>query len=416
MFLHRLITYGFILVAGLSGVAHSGIQNETESGKANNRPLIISSWHGNNFGVVAELRGSYRLEGQRLTVSAESLRLRQVVSCQYGCVTIKQVRVAVYGESGPENFSSHAESEPLAVGRTFDRGAVLDLGGQEFVLKLEPETPLTRLWLGIEIEETKGGHYYAHTPRNFFAREFAQMGWGQDACANVSTEVAAIETGCHAALTRKLESWSRPFTAWFDRVRGRPDPVWVALHENSAEAVRILRRHDVDIDIPGDNGETPLMLAAANGSTEMVRAFLENGANPNRTIPRGKQAGRTALIGAISARSAEAVELLLSHGGRADLADAHGWLPVHYAVYYDNTPSLEILEMLVKHGVNLDAPAPGQRAETPLMVAAQYAKTDAIRFLLARGARRNAQDRHGKNARDYAEFFNQSEAVLLLEP
>ena len=394
-------------------MAHAEATEVPPAASTGDRPLLISSWHGNNFGVVAELRGSYRLEGRRLTIDASSLRLRQVVNCSYGCITIKQVRIGVYGDSSPKNFSTYTESAPLALDRSFDRGAVLDLGSQTFVLELRPETPLTRLWLGIQIANAKGGTYYAHTRRNFFAQEFAKLGWAPNACEAVETEVAAIETGCHAALTRLLGRWSRPFTAWFDRRRGRSDPVWVALHENDAEAVRILRNHGVDIDAPGNGGETPLMLAAANGATDMVRAFLANGANPNYAIPRGPQAGRTALNSAISAHSAEAMEAILQHGAQANVADAYGWLPVHYAVYHDSPACLEVLK---QYGADLNAAAPGQRGETPLMVAAQYAKLETIRLLLAQGVNAEAQDRHGKNAYDYAVFFGQNEAASLLRP
>ena len=158
----------FVATALGPAMAHAEATEVPPAASTGDRPLLISSWHGNNFGVVAELRGSYRLEGRRLTIDASSLRLRQVVNCSYGCITIKQVRIGVYGDSSPKNFSTYTESAPLALDRSFDRGAVLDLGSQTFVLELRPETPLTRLWLGIQIANAKGDTYYAHTRRNFF--------------------------------------------------------------------------------------------------------------------------------------------------------------------------------------------------------------------------------------------------------
>ena len=394
-----------------SATAHAETPGDEPKTGSGDRPLLISSWHGNNFGVAAELRGTYRLEAQRLTIVASSLRLRQVKSCQYGCVTIKQVRIGVYGESGPGNFSTYANSEPLLVNRTFDKSSVLDLGAQTFVLNLNAQTPLPKTWLGIDIDDEKGGSYYAHTARNFFAQEFAAMGWAPDACASVKGEAQAIKSGCNVALRHELEYWARPLTSLWGRLRGRAEPVWIALHENNVEAVRILHAHGENIDPIGQGGETPLMLAAANGATDMVGALLQNGANPKHAVASGNQKGRTALNGAISANSAATVDVLLKHGARYDIPDGFGWLPVHYAVYYG---SVDALRALGDRGADLNTNAPGQRGETPLMVAAQYSKLPALQFLLERGVDISRLDRHEKNALDYAEFFKQADAASLL--
>ena len=64
----------------------------------------------------------------------------------------------------------------------------------------------------------------------------------------------------------------------------------------------------------------------------------------------------------------------------------------------------------------LEANTITDRGETPLMLAAQYGKLAAMRYLLAQGVNTSTQDRYGKNAYDYAVFFKQTAAVELLRP
>lgn len=411
MRINRMVMCVSLLVVLLSELACTEVKEVKETCTLSKGKLSISSWHGNNFGVAAELHGWYRVENSHLTVEADTLDLRQVINGYYGYVTVKQLRIVVLGDHDDQHFTTYAKSEPLPIGKTFDQDRALTLGSQQFTLNLGTDVPLGELWLGIEIENAEGGYYYAHTPRNFFARELARTGCIDSPCEHIDTIAAAIEARCDSALTQELERWNYPLMAWLDTLYDRPAPVWVALAEKNIEAMRILHAHDIDIDVAGKGGETPLMLAAANGSAEMVSTLLVLGADPNYAIPNGEQAGRTALNGAIAAHSIDTVAQLLKHGGRADLPDAYGWLPVHYAVYYDSIPSLEVLEQA---GNDLDLPAPGQRGETPLMVAAQYAKIDAIKFLLEHGASLHRTDRYGKNALDYARYFNKPEAADLL--
>jgi len=47
------------------------------------------------------------------------------------------------------------------------------------------------------------------------------------------------------------------------------------------EFCRMLLEHKAAINIPRDDGETPLHAASRNGHTEVVRLLLEHGADPH---------------------------------------------------------------------------------------------------------------------------------------
>lgn len=51
---------------------------------------------------------------------------------------------------------------------------------------------------------------------------------------------------------------------------------------------------------------------------------------------------------------------------------------------------------------------------TPLMAAARYGYTDMVKTLLQKGADKNAKDKNGKTAKDYAKERNQTAVLGLL--
>lgn len=378
------------------------------------QPLIITSWVSNGFGVVEELTGQYRLEGNILTIRAESLKLRQVIPCAEHCVTVKSVRVELYGTSSPTSFFDVARSAPLPVEKTFEGDAVMVLGSPVFELTLPAGLDLAKLWLGLSIENTEGGTYYAHTQRNLFARGLYASGLAGDPCGNVKGIEQAIKTHCHQVLEQELDHWYRPLVAWWEHFTDGPRPALVALREDDVEAIRLLGLHGTNMDTPDESGSSPLMIATGNRSVVLVQALLKAGAKVNyAVIPDNPQRSRTALHTALYTGSEEIIKLLLDAGASTDKADRHDWLPVHYAAYLDSPASLALLKA---HRASLESTTTTDRGETPLMLAAQYGKLAAMRYLLAQGINTTTQDRYGKNAYDYAVFFKQTAAIELLRP
>ncbi len=378
------------------------------------QPLTISSWISNGFGVVGELTGQYRLDGNVLTIRAESLKLRQVIPCAEHCVTVKSVRVELYGTSSPTSFFDAARSVPLPVGKTFEGEAAMVLGSQVFELTLPAGLDLAKLWLGLSIENTEGGTYYAHTERNLFARGLYASGLAGNPCGKVKGIEQAIKDRCHQVLEQELDHWYRPLVAWWEQFTDGPRPALIALREDDLEAIRLLGLHGANMDTPDESGRSPLMIATGNRSVVLVQALLQAGAQVNyAVIPDNPQRGRTALHTALYTGSEEIIKVLLDAGAATDKPDRHGWLPVHYAAYYDNPTSLTLLK---DHRASLGANTTTDRGETPLMLAAQYGKLAAMRYLLAQGINTTTQDRYGKNAYDYAVFFRQTAAIELLRP
>lgn len=70
-----------------------------------------------------------------------------------------------------------------------------------------------------------------------------------------------------------------------------------AIHKDQPAAVRALLNNGADGNARGDNGETPMMMAAGYGYTDIVRILLEHGADARATLSNGENALDFALSG-----------------------------------------------------------------------------------------------------------------------
>ena len=122
------------------------------------------------------------------------------------------------------------------------------------------------------------------------------------------------------------------------------------------------------------NLESVLLEAASGGNTDMVRSFLDNGAN----IEIKNDVGATPLIFASAKGQKEVVTLLLDRGANVNAKTTTGI--------------------------------------TPLMAAASGGYPEIVKLLLAKGADVSAKDQQGRTAFSMAEAAGESQAADLLKP
>jgi len=113
-----------------------------------------------------------------------------------------------------------------------------------------------------------------------------------------------------------------------------------------------------------------------------VRKHLEAGVDPNQKLDdypifHGIHAG------------AEILELLIRHGANVNISDSGGRTPLIYAVHVGP----EIVELLIRHGANVNVK--DDDGMTPLHVAAMHGYFDVVRLLIEAGAELNPADKFG---------------------
>ncbi len=125
-------------------------------------------------------------------------------------------------------------------------------------------------------------------------------------------------------------------------------PLHVAVSYDAVEEARIMIRYGVDANIPNEDGLTPLYLAAAWGSREMVMVLLEAGANVNSVSRYNPRV--TPLIETLDKpRQLEVERILLEHGADPNLGGYQK--PLTYAVHHLNA---EGARLLLEFGAELD--------------------------------------------------------------
>ena len=82
--------------------------------------------------------------------------------------------------------------------------------------------------------------------------------------------------------------------------------------------MRLCLEHGADVNWANEEGETVLYDACADGHVEVARLLLDNGAEVDRAVSKGRQEGQTPLWIACREGHVDAARLLLDNDADAD--------------------------------------------------------------------------------------------------
>lgn len=152
-----------------------------------------------------------------------------------------------------------------------------------------------------------------------------------------------------------------------------------------ADAVRSLLSAGADPGSRSRTGETALTLAAANNGIESLEALLEKG--PEIDVDVKGRDGKTPLMQASEHGHAEVVAALLQAGASVDARSLRGSTPLGFAAENRHLPVVRLLL-----GAEADPNLANRYGETPLM---RTLHPGIARALIRAGADVNAADEHG---------------------
>ena len=213
-------------------------------------------------------------------------------------------------------------------------------------------------------------------------------------------------------------------------------PLAMAAAVGSEEIIRLLLDAGANVDVRNTDGTTPLATAVFFGHPEVVKLLLEEGADPAAQNLKGEKAadyvtrpmpdGTLQLIGGIirvkvdpvaAKQSIPAIAALLGvePGSAAAAAGPLGKSIWDAAAAGD----LELLQANLTIGIDINAMVPAGNlgaGGTPLHIAALSNQVEAIEFLLGKGADVNikAGDENGSTPLHWAAVFGKYEAVKAL--
>lgn len=164
-----------------------------------------------------------------------------------------------------------------------------------------------------------------------------------------------------------------------------------------------------------DPSQTALMYAIQNGRTEIVPLLLQHGADPNIFDRDGYTALHHAVERTYSAADMRVVNLLFKHGADVNARRIPGRRETALHRACDNM-NIVLIKALLDKGADVNAQGDSKR--TPLMIVAEKnasaVKLPILKLLLSKGADNKLRDEDNRSARDYALRRGHEQVALLL--
>lgn len=191
--------------------------------------------------------------------------------------------------------------------------------------------------------------------------------------------------------------------------------IYYAARENRIDLCRLLLENGIDVNFTSKGSKPPLVVAVMKGNLEMVKLFLDNGAEVEKREEDEASWNRTALLVASASSDQEAssiIKLLLEHGADPNVRDEDNWTPLYTSATYglvENTRAL----METKIEAKIDKYATCNDANMTAMHTA-YDQPKIIRVLLEHGMDATRAYDSDSSTLTIAARQNQREVVELI--
>jgi len=213
------------------------------------------------------------------------------------------------------------------------------------------------------------------------------------------------------------------FAASSDGASHEQDELILAIKEHSTERViRILSNPQsinninfTSLNTYGLFRGTVLSLAVSVGNLRIVHEVLKGikvqakGENTDPQLNLPDQNGRTPLNLASTQGDVEIMDALIANGARVNQLSQDGWTSLHLA---SENGYLVAVQHLVEKGAKLDIPI--QNGDTPLHLAAALGHPEVVRYLIRRGAQVDQLNHAGRSSLHLASMNGRADVVKVL--
>ena len=181
-------------------------------------------------------------------------------------------------------------------------------------------------------------------------------------------------------------------------------PLYAAIKSRQYNVVKLLLNKGANPNAVTSLGSTPFLLASEIGDLEVIKCFVEHGADLDYS-PSGKEAdelnitGQTALFMATLKEQNDVVQYLIERGSKVNVKNRYGVSPLLLCAEGANET---LVKLLVSVGADVNMSPSGELAvehilagQTPLYGAAKKGHYHICKFLIENGALVNAETMTG---------------------
>lgn len=183
-------------------------------------------------------------------------------------------------------------------------------------------------------------------------------------------------------------------------------PLMYAVTSHDEELVKMLIRYGADVNMRNDRMEVVLLIVVYRDAVQMVQILLESGADPNFHTHDDQN---SLLILASYDGSLEVIKLLLKYGADVTANNKLNYGPVHIAAWNGH---LSCVREMIAAGASYDSQT--SDFNTPLALAAHGDHLPVIEALLSLGCNVNNRDKDLDTPLLYAAYNGNTRAVDLL--
>ena len=190
------------------------------------------------------------------------------------------------------------------------------------------------------------------------------------------------------------------------QTNNKADELHKELNNDNIEKVKQIINQDISLlESPNPRGSTPLIVATADGHTELVKFFIKKGADINRA----NDFGNTPLHYAAWASDFEAFKYLFDKGANIKAKNSRGQTPLQYSCMGGN---FEIMKYCVSKGMDIKAKCDD---ESSLIHWAAYGgNLEMFKYLESEGLNYNTRDKDGSPPIFWAASGNRIEIIKYL--
>ena len=186
---------------------------------------------------------------------------------------------------------------------------------------------------------------------------------------------------------------------------GKTGSIYSAAQVGDIDSIKGLLDAGADVNKKSSNGEFILHIAVGEGHEEIVRLIIANGGDVNAQ----GMSKMTPLLIAVGRGRVEILRLLIENGADVNVKSAEGMAPLSSA---SNRGHREIVEHLIANGADVNAN--DGMGRTPLHGVALRGREEIAKLLIAGGADVNVKNDDDQTPLDLAIQFKEPETINLL--